>query len=215
MGCASSTTFSTDHVTGQTKATHKLGGSYPGNRRQANKPFTPPASQFSNGQATGHFVSYGGGNALVLKQDGLSQPQIGAAVAKPPEYIQVTLPEGVSSGQKIQVAAPDGRLNEIIIPQGFGPGSTFTVEFASDTPPPVSMASNKTSYGSTPTTATPSQPVPPPSLDNNIDDGFATGFHSPGFVPQATATPANDYSSYPTAIDAKPVYSSPYSSKPY
>ena len=67
MGCASSSETKTDYVTGQKKTTHKLGGSYPGNRRQPMKPYAPPASQFSNGQATGHFVSYGGGNALVLK----------------------------------------------------------------------------------------------------------------------------------------------------
>jgi hypothetical protein len=79
---------------------------HPGNRRQANKPYSPPANQFSNGQATSHFVSYGGGNALVLKQGGVAQPQIGATAAtlgKQPEYIQVTLPAGVSSGQTIQV----------------------------------------------------------------------------------------------------------------
>lgn len=219
MGCASSTEISTNYVTGETKTKHKMGGSYPGNRRQAHKPYTPPASQFSNGQATSHFVSYGGGNALVLKQGGMAQPQIGAAAAKQPEYIQVTLPAGVSSGQKIQVQAPDGRLNEIIIPQGFGPGSTFTVEFAdADTMPTAS----KQSYGSTPTRA----PAPtPPHVNNDDDDGFATGFNNPGFVPQATVTSnvgANDYSYYPTATDAKPVYSepssaayAPYVSKPY
>ena len=40
----------------------------------------------------------------------------------------VTLPDGVQAG--------DGRLNTITIPEGMGPGSTFTVEFSVDTPPP-------------------------------------------------------------------------------
>jgi hypothetical protein len=145
MGCASSTHVVTDPHTGQQKTNTKLGGAYPGNRRQANKPYTPPPTQFSNGQATAHFVNYGGGNALVLKQDdGTAQPQVGASPigGKQPEYIQVTLPDGVYGGQKIQVAAPDGRLNEIIVPTGFGPGSTFTVEFA-DGPPPAGPPPSK------------------------------------------------------------------------
>jgi len=219
MGCCfSSSETTTNAVTGQTNTKHKMGGAFPGNRRPVNKPYTPPASQFSNGQATSHFVSYGGGNALVLKQGSgdTAQPQTGAmvATAKPPEYISITLPAGVSSGQKIQVAAPDGRLNEIIIPAGFGPGSTFTVEFAdADAPPDSGTGSSKPSYTSsygTPSsssyatpaksmatatataTATPYQP-PPPQQGNNGDDGFATGF-------------GRDYSSYPTATDARPVY---------
>jgi hypothetical protein len=218
MGCGSSTETSTDYVTGETKTKHKMGGSYPGNRRQGNKPYAPPASQFSNGQATSHFVSYGGGNALVLKQGGMAKPQMGASAAKQPEYIQVTLPAGVSSGQKIQVQAPDGRLNEIIIPQGFGPGSTFTVEFAGvDTPPASTMAATKESYGSAPTRAT-AAAAPPPSQGAHDDDGFATGFNNPGFVPQATPASnvgANDYSYYPSATDAKPVYSEPSTYTPY
>mmetsp|Transcript_19000 Transcript_19000/g.47201 ORF Transcript_19000/g.47201 Transcript_19000/m.47201 type:complete len:229 (-) Transcript_19000:206-892(-) len=210
MGIASSTETKTNYITGEKKTKHKMGGSYPGNRRAANSPYSPPGSQFSNGKATSHFVSYGGGNALVLKQGGMAQPQVGAALAKPPEYIQVTLPAGVKSGQKIQVQAPDGRLNEIIIPPGFGPGSTFTVEFADvDSPPAPEMS--RTTYGATPTRTTP----PPPQVGNDGDDGFATGFHNPGFVPQATASSnvgASDYSSYPTATDARPVYSEPSSS---
>jgi len=212
MGCASSTETSTNYVTGETKTINKMGGAYPGNRRHANKPYTPPASEFSNGQATSHFVSYGGGNALVLKQGGMAQPQMGATAAKQPQYIQVTLPAGVNGGDKIHVQAPDGRLNEIIVPHGFGPGSTFTVEFA-DTDSPSAT-----------TKSTPAAP-PPPSQGANVDDGFASGFQNPGFVPQATAASnfgSNDYSSYPTATDAKPVYSepasssyTPYVSKPY
>jgi len=205
MGCGSSTEIKTDYVTGQKKTTHKMGGSYPGNRRQAHRPYNPPASQFSNGQATSHFVSYGGGNALVLKQGGVAQPQIGASVAKPPEYIQVTLPDGVTSGQKIQVQAPDGRLNEIVIPPGFGPGSTFTVEFADVGSSPATTSKND-SCGYAPTTTTP----PPQSSANDDDDGFATGFG----MPQASSVGAGAYSSYPTATDAKPVYSSAYA-KPY
>lgn len=212
MGCASSSEYTTDYVTGDKKAKHKMGGAYPGNRRPVNNPYTPPASQFSNGQATSHFVSYGGGNALVLKQGGVSQPQIGATVAKPPEYIQVTLPAGVTSGQTIQVQAPDGRLNEIVIPQGFGPGSTFTVEFADvDSPPATMSSSKKNDYGYTPTTA---PPPPPPSPGNDYDDGFATGFGNPGSVTRAAPVSMGDYSSYATATDAKPVYLNAYA-KPY
>ena len=48
----------------------------------------------------------------------------------------VTLPPGVNAGDVIHVKAPDGRLNAITVPDGMGPGSTFTVEFAADIPPP-------------------------------------------------------------------------------
>jgi len=53
-----------------------------------------------------------------------------------PTYISVTLPPGVQSGDIIHVKAPDGRMNAISVPEGMGPGSTFTVEFSGDTPPP-------------------------------------------------------------------------------
>jgi hypothetical protein len=57
-------------------------------------------------------------------------------------FITVTLPPGVASGDIIHVKAPDGRLNAIVIPEGMGPGSTFTVEFANNdsAPPPTNMA---------------------------------------------------------------------------
>lgn len=236
MGCASSSELVTDPRTGQQKTKHKLGGAYPGNRRQGHKPYTPPTSAFQNGQATAHFVNYGGGNALVLKQDnGVAQPQQGAMPVKQPEYIQVTLPPGVHAGQKIQVAAPDGRRNEIIIPDGFGPGMTFTVEFADEAPPsskyndsgygynnkmeeqpPATYATTGTSNFSagytpnlTPYVQTGSNNRTPATSTNNYnnhyssapvavpmaaaattsgpsgDDGFASGFNNPNFVPHA------------------------------
>ena len=202
MGCiASSTETTTNPITGETKTKHKMGGSFPGNRRTVQQPYHPPASDFSNGQATQHFVTYGGGNALVLQQGpGPAKPQTGAmiATAKPPEYIKVTLPPGVVAGQTIRVAAPDGRLNEIVVPAGMGPGSTFTVEFADADAPPAPAQS---SYGAPPSyepvTAT-ATPLPPSgnnnSNNNDGDDGFATGFGR------------DDYSSYPTASNARPVY---------
>uniref|UniRef100_A0A7S4A9U4 Uncharacterized protein n=1 Tax=Pseudo-nitzschia australis TaxID=44445 RepID=A0A7S4A9U4_9STRA len=213
MGAASSTQTKTDPHTGQTKTKHKMGGSFPGNRRQAHNTYAPPASEFSNGKATSHFVNYGGGNALVLKQGGMAKPQMGAATATatPPEYIQVTLPQGVHAGQTIRVAAPDGRLNEITIPQGFGPGSTFTVEFAPPgAQPPQQSKQDSYGYGSAAPTATaaPAQAIPPPQ-QNDYDDGFATGFNNPNFVQQATpasSVGADDYSSYPSATDAQPIY---------
>ncbi len=41
----------------------------------------------------------------------------------------------MNAGDVIHVKAPDGRMNAIVVPEGMGPGSTFTVEFASDIPP--------------------------------------------------------------------------------
>jgi len=215
MGCcASSTETTTNPITGETKTKNTMGGSFPGNRRTVQKPHVPPASQFSNGQAVQHFVTYGGGNALVLQQGGPgggpAKPQTGAmmATAKPPEYIQVTLPPGVVAGQTIQVAAPDGRLNEIVVPAGMGPGSTFTVEFADpeEAPKPSSSYGAPPSYGASPsygntTSSSSYEPVTatattlPPRRDDNEDDGFASGFGRD-----------DNYSSYPTASNARPVY---------
>lgn len=208
MGCcASSTETTTNPITGETKTKNTMGGSFPGNRRTVQKPHVPPASQFSNGQAVQHFVTYGGGNALVLKQGGgPAKPQTGAmvATAKPPEYIQVTLPPGVVAGQTIQVAAPDGRLNEIVVPAGMGPGSTFNVEFADpeEAPKPSSSYGAPPSYGNTTSSSSSYEPVTatattlPPRRDDNEDDGFASGFERDN----------DNYSSYPTASNARPVY---------
>ena len=78
----------TDPNTGAAKHKHKMGGSYPGNRRPQEQQYTPTASQFQNGQAVAHFVNYGGGNALVLQQNGIAQPQAGQPLATQPTYIQ-------------------------------------------------------------------------------------------------------------------------------
>mmetsp|Transcript_13927 Transcript_13927/g.19574 ORF Transcript_13927/g.19574 Transcript_13927/m.19574 type:complete len:205 (+) Transcript_13927:198-812(+) len=204
MGCASSTEVTTDPITGQKKEKKKLGGSYPGNRRPQNAPYMPPQSDFQKVdgqmQATAHFVAYGGGNALTLMDKPNQGPQ--ASGAGSPEYVQVTLPANVHPGDKIHVAAPDGRLNEVIVPPGMGPGSTFTVDFQSAPPPSASAvpASSSEPYnpyapeptatpapaayspyvpdasGTTQQASAPASAVPPPQNTNNRDDGFASGF---------------------------------------
>ena len=89
----------TDAHTGKQQQKHKLGGSYPGNRRQPQPQYTPNPSDFNKqtGQATSHFVSYGGGNALVLQPPNgggggtTAQPEMGAIpVGAPPkqQFIQ-------------------------------------------------------------------------------------------------------------------------------
>ena len=156
----------------------------------------------------------------------------------------VTLPDGVYSGQTIHVKAPNGQLNEIIVPDGFGPGSTFTVEFADD---PGMHSNNEkfkqqqqqqqytsTSAYATPTTTSNSTNYPTADtsrVQNNnnnnnhnnraeYDDGFASGFQNPNFVPgpvpasaptYASASISNDRNnnnnSYPMATSgAQPVY---------
>jgi hypothetical protein len=123
------------------------------------------------------------------------------------------------------VQAPDGRLNAIVIPPGFGPGSTFTVEFAPEEA--AHAAPTKTSTPTPSVYATPTTQVQAASTSSAaVDDGFAAGFNNPNYVPPtATATavsynepevnvnPYNNYepdvdlSSYPTT-SATPVYSS-------
>jgi hypothetical protein len=143
----------------------------------------------------------------LVQQDGSYEPQTGQAQ---PEYIQgktprcfpgldsrdssltqlhfytVTLPDGVTAGQTIHVQAPDGRLNAIVIPPGFGPGSTFTVEFA----PPEAALPEAVPASSAATAPTAAPVGPPPPVNHHTDDGFASGFNNPGYVPQAQAYPS-------------------------
>ena len=197
-----------DPFTGKTKTNKKMGGAYPGQRRPMGAAYTPPASAFSNGQATVHFKAYGGGNALTLvQQDGSNSPASGVPMASLPQYVQVTLPDGVTSGQTIHVQAPDGKVNAIVVPAGFGPGSTFTVEFAPDELPPsekYTMSQYCNDYVPA-ATATPAAALPPPSAASGMDD-FATGF---GGAPRASATTNFSGGRYPqSSATATPVYSS-------
>jgi hypothetical protein len=130
--------------------------------------------------------------------------------------LAVTLPDGVVAGQTIHVQAPDGRLNAIVIPPGFGPGSTFTVEFAPDyyaaqaeaapapasAPPapynPYAPASANVNTAMATATAAPlppqqqNQPYAPPPNQGRADDGFASGFGSSPVATQVYPT-ANAY----------------------
>eukprot|EP00569_Conticribra_weissflogii_P006896 CAMPEP_0171329278 /NCGR_PEP_ID=MMETSP0878-20121228/1174_1 /TAXON_ID=67004 /ORGANISM="Thalassiosira weissflogii, Strain CCMP1336" /LENGTH=203 /DNA_ID=CAMNT_0011829241 /DNA_START=58 /DNA_END=669 /DNA_ORIENTATION=+ len=140
--CVSSTETVTDPVTGQVKQKKKLGGAPPGNRRVAQPVYQPADNEYkqidsTTAVATAHFVTCPGGNALKLIGKPNRAEEQTASGGKKAKYIQVTLPSGVDPGDVIHVKAPDGRLNAIIVPDGMGPGSTFTVEFADDTPSPA------------------------------------------------------------------------------
>ena len=192
----------TDPFTGQPKTKNTLGGAYPGQRRPTGTPYAPPASTFSNGQATVHFKAYGGGNALTLvQQDGSSHPASGIPAAKLPEYVSVTLPDGVTAGQTIHVQAPDGKVNAIVVPAGFGPGSTFTVEFAPDEAPPLEKYTMSSSPYDSNTVAA-ATPAPP----SGGTDDFATGFGRPPVTANAT-TNFNGGGRYAhSSAPATPVY---------
>ena len=172
---------------------NQLGGAYPGNRVKPSQPYAPHG-QFVGGEATAHFVSYGGGNALVLQEGGIAQSVHG----KDAQFVSVTLPDGVRSGDVIHVAAPDGRINEVEVPSGFGPGMSFTVEFADATSSSKAETSHETQSTFPTTTAA-------PASNPYHDDGFASGFNNPSFAPTTTAT-YGDLDAYPSASDAKPVY---------
>lgn len=109
--------------------------SYPGNKRVANPSYQPPDDAFSKvdeytSVAQVHFVTCPGGNALKLvgkDNRGNTSSDMNTNSGK---YISVTLPPNVHAGDVIHVHAPDGRLNAVTVPEGMGPGSTFTVEFA-------------------------------------------------------------------------------------
>uniref|UniRef100_A0A7S3KZZ8 Uncharacterized protein n=1 Tax=Amphora coffeiformis TaxID=265554 RepID=A0A7S3KZZ8_9STRA len=231
MGCASSTAYHTDPHTGQESKKKRLGGAYPGQRRPQHQPYTPPEEAFAGGNntATQHFVAHGGGNALTLANpDGSAIPPASGGPAK--EYIQVTLPDGVKAGDTIHVQSPSGKTNAIVIPSGFGPGSTFTVEFANETSaskPGASYGNNndddKNNYQQYNNSSNNNGNGMNPPPDQGPDDGFATGFNNPHWQPSATAVQepevhVSSYSSsgdghYPSAT-ATPVYTPQYSSPP-
>ncbi|KAL7471012.1 hypothetical protein ACHAXS_013527, partial [Conticribra weissflogii] len=127
---------------GQVKQKKKLGGAPPGNRRVAQPTYQPADNEYhqidsTTAVATAHFVTCPGGNALILVGKPNRAEEQAASSGKKAKYIQVTLPSGINPGDVIHVKAPDGRINAIIVPEGMGPGSTFTVEFADDTPSPA------------------------------------------------------------------------------
>ena len=114
-------------------------------------------------------------------------------------FFTVTLPPGVVAGQEIHVQAPDGKINAIIVPAGFGPGSKFTVEFAPDAvAPPSASTDNSMKYNSNnsnyqyappPTSSTSTQP-PPPTVsaqlyDSNNNYNGATAPVSTSYTPEA------------------------------
>lgn len=129
----------------------------------------------------------------------------------------VTLPAGVSSGQTIHVQAPDGRLNAIVVPPGFGPGSTFTVEFAPEessqphaSPAPVLQEATKADEYNSGSSGYNNAPVAPVSSAPPAgDDGFASGFGNPHYKPPTANATTNFsdqyYQQYPTT-QATPVY---------
>ncbi|KAL7535496.1 hypothetical protein ACHAXR_007953 [Thalassiosira sp. AJA248-18] len=117
---------------------------YPGNQRVAKPVYQPADDDYKQVNSTtavanAHFVTCPGGNALKLagkpnRADGAVGSGGSEGLA---QYISVTLPPGVQSGDIIHVKAPDGRLNAITVPDGIGPGATFTVEFSPDTTTPA------------------------------------------------------------------------------
>lgn len=46
-----------------------------------------------------------------------------------PQLLQVALPDGVASGQSLQVTAPDGQVLMVTVPDGIGPGDIFNVTY--------------------------------------------------------------------------------------
>ena len=122
----------------------------------------------------------------------------------------VTIPDGVKAGQTIHVQAPDGRLNAVIVPDGFGPGDVFTVEFATTTTATadttkINVNPNKYDTGSnvqpaTSTTTTTSNAEPEVYLAASQEVPDYDGNNSSNNYPSAMATPV--YSpppEYPTA----------------
>lgn len=180
-----------------------------------------PEPQFIQGMLNCSKTSINCFLKIVPKSDMYSELDYSPTLGDLCLLITVTLPDGVEAGQTIHVQAPDGKVNAIVIPPGFGPGSTFTVEFAPDEIPPSKIPNEKPSEFAA-TSAQPTTSGFPPPNNHHVDDGFATGFNNPNWTPPTapvSATAVNNEpevvvsaeqgsytGSYPTT-SAKPVYS--------
>jgi len=88
-----------------------------------------------------------GGNALVEYDPSKHEPSThSSAAAADSGKIQVsaTVPAGVSGGQTIHVAAPDGRVIAATVPSGIQAGSSFIVEI-----PPITTINNSSGLSAT------------------------------------------------------------------
>ena len=115
-----------------------------------------------------------------------------------------------SNGQATANFASHGGGNALVLQQGgmahpqVGaiPQSNYSKYETTSYTPPATATGTTTAYPA-------NDRIPPPPSNNNHDDGFASGFNNPGFVPASTTSAAgSNYTSYPSANDAKPVYSS-------
>jgi len=77
-------------------------------------------------------------------------------------FFTVTLPPNVYPGDTIRVQAPDGRMNEIIVPHGILPGDQFHVRFSTLGGPPPALATPIDHLSPSYSTST-SYPTPTPS----------------------------------------------------
>ena len=56
------------------------------------------------------------------------EPAPPAAAPPAPSILTVTVPDGVTAGQQIQIRAPSGQLVNVKVPEGCGPGSQFKIQ---------------------------------------------------------------------------------------
>jgi hypothetical protein len=157
--------------------------SYPGNQRVVNPAYQPPNEAFTQvdeytSVAQVHFVTCPGGNALKLVgKDNRGGTSTTSSDTNNGRYISVTLPSNVHAGDVIHVHAPDGRLNAVTVPEGMGPGSTFTVEFAPEPPAAVPIAEADLAPGVyVPTVVAEMEPVD--NTNNNYDNNTNGGVSS-------------------------------------
>jgi len=110
-----------------------------------------------------------GGNALSAAPPA-SQKQ-GSVGGSNKEMIKVTVPPGVSAGQPLHVNAPDGRTIQAVVPQGFGPGSSFLVEM-----PPRTMGAPSTHSTVPPINYGGVQPMAPPPATKPAGQPYAQAY---------------------------------------
>mmetsp|Transcript_15557 Transcript_15557/g.24185 ORF Transcript_15557/g.24185 Transcript_15557/m.24185 type:complete len:148 (-) Transcript_15557:602-1045(-) len=117
----SSTFHSTSTNSNKSKPKKSL---YPGQRRAPVPEELPEAFAINptdgNAIITHHYQTVPGGTALMRVP--------GPPPVQQANKLEVTVPPGVEPGQVIRVQAPDGRVNEVTVPDGMGVGSTFFVD---------------------------------------------------------------------------------------
>eukprot|EP00927_Polykrikos_kofoidii_P038920 TRINITY_DN33368_c0_g1_i1.p1 TRINITY_DN33368_c0_g1~~TRINITY_DN33368_c0_g1_i1.p1 ORF type:complete len:575 (+),score=61.32 TRINITY_DN33368_c0_g1_i1:96-1820(+) len=66
---------------------------------------------------------------LGVSQDAFASPMLEGQASSAGRLMAVTVPDGVTAGQTVQIQSPEGQLFHVVVPPGYSPGTVFTAEY--------------------------------------------------------------------------------------